>query len=168
MTNIRIPTCDELLAITERVAYDPGTGIFTWLKVPVKKPKKLGTRAGTVCKRGNRDINIGNNSYKEHRVAWYLMTGRWPSFEIDHKDLDKANNKWENLRQATRSQNVANTPIRITNTSGYKGVCWDRQSSKWKAQTRGKSIGLFNSPAEAHAAYVKAAKKFWGEFARNG
>ena len=89
---------------------------------------------------------------------------------IDHRDADATNNRWNNLRRATRSQNSANRRRPRHNTSGYKGVYLCRKSGKWCAHIgwNGRTIhlGRFTTPQEAHDAYLKAARKLFGEFAR--
>ena len=89
---------------------------------------------------------------------------------VDHVDHNGLNNQRHNLRIATRSQNMHNQGKRINNTSGYKGVCWDKQNKKWRTQIKlnGKIIflGYFPTKEDAHTAYVKACHKYHGEFAR--
>jgi hypothetical protein len=90
------------------------------------------------------------------------------SNQIDHKDQDALNNKRENLRPATRSQNQANRHKPAHNISGYKGVSWDKLRNKWRAQIKvdGKAIylGIFYSKEAAYVAYGKAAKHYFGDF----
>ena len=98
------------------------------------------------------------------------MTGRWCKPTIDHRDGNITNNRWNNLRRATASQNNANRRRPRHNTSGYKGVSFRRDSGKWSA-TIGRDgkiihLGIFATPQEAHEVYVKAARKLFGEFAR--
>jgi hypothetical protein len=96
------------------------------------------------------------------------MTGSWGRPTIDHRDGDPTNNRWNNLRKATPSQNSANRRRPQNNTSGFKGVLAYR--GKWRAtiSKNGQStvLGMFQSPEAAHAAYVAAARKLFGEFAR--
>jgi len=98
------------------------------------------------------------------------MTGEWPKGEIDHIDLDRANNKWENLREATHSENSANRRVRSDNILGLKGVAFDKTRGEYRAYigVNGKRIhlGYSDCPAAAHMAYVVAANKAFGEFAR--
>jgi hypothetical protein len=85
-------------------------------------------------------------------------------------NLDRANNKFANLRVATYSQNMGNRCAPRTNTSGYKGVSWSKGMGMWWAQItvdgRHRNLGYYHDPALAHAAYVSAANRLHGEFAR--
>lgn len=105
-----------------------------------------------------------------HRVAWFLHYGRFPNGELDHIDGDKANNRIENLRVATRSQNTAYRGKTKRNTSGFKGVCWHRRDKRWRASIGSKGrrldLGSFSTPEEAFEAYKAAAVHHHGEFAK--
>lgn len=147
--------------------YDQHTGLFWWIvkRNGVIPGKPAGVRAKYVR------IKINGKSYSASCMAWLWMTGVWPEHEVDHSDLDKHNNKWSNLRAATRSQNTQNTAKRKTvKTSKYKGVWWHKWSGKWesKIQVGGKQVGLgrFDSELNAYLAYVAAATRLRGEFAR--
>ena len=88
----------------------------------------------------------------------------------DHINGDRLDNRRTNLRPATALQNSANAKRRSDNTSGYKGVCWNKQAGKWKAQIRrdGKRVflGYFTDMVEAANAYDRSAKECFGEFAK--
>ena len=77
---------------------------------------------------------------RAHRVIWAMMTGRWPDDEIDHRDRDPANNRWENLREATHSLNMLNRDEPSTNTSGVKGVSRYRKGWRVQRKTGGRHI----------------------------
>jgi HNH endonuclease len=150
------------------VHYDPKTGIMTNL---VKRgPLAVGTILGTLESRGYLKIGLDYEEYRVHNLAWLYMTGRWPSHEVDHRDLDGQNNKWRNLRQATRAQNLANQPKRKKNTSGYKGVHFHKATGLYHARIgincRSVSLGYYRRASDAGAAYLAAAKEAFGEFAR--
>jgi len=151
--------------LKKRLRYDPTTGIFTWL-VSNSNCVKVGSVSGTRHKYGYIQINIMYKIYKAHRLAYLYMTGEWPTKDIDHINQIKDDNRWSNLRECTRSQNMANTVNRSDNTSGYKGVIKWRK--KWLARTHlnGKQIhiGVFNCKHEAAKAYNKKALEIFGEF----
>lgn len=88
---------------------------------------------------------------------------------VDHINHDPFDNRIENIRLATNQQNQANRRLGSNNKSGYKGVSWHRQRSKWRSQivvnTRYTHLGYFDTPEEAYEAYVKAAKEHFGEYA---
>jgi hypothetical protein len=149
--------------------YDPFSGNLIW------KVNRYCVRAGDVAGWVNsttlhRQIRILQQTYCAHRIAWLLMTGAWPDSEIDHIDGNGVNNRWVNLRLANRSLNGANRGKNKNNTSGFKGVTWNRRSNKWRAQIwhRGKNhvLGAFDDPKAAHVAYCEAARAFFGEYAR--
>jgi hypothetical protein len=151
--------------------YNPETGIFTWLKKPsLFSNVKVGGVAGCVKPRGYVDVSLDGITYPCHRLAWFYTTGMWPNHHIDHKNLNKSDNRLENLRQVTSAQNSWNTPVLSSNTSGLKGTRWYKASKKWGASimTNGVNInlGTFECPAAAHFSYVVAADKYHGEFAR--
>ncbi len=151
------------------LAYDPETGIFTWKARPARCIW-VGDVAGCLEKNGYRRIDLFGKHYLAHRLAWLLSKGEWPNGDIDHEDRNKDNNRIGNLRPATVSQNAANRKRSATNTSGFKGVCWNSKSGKWQAQikvgNRSRYLGLFDTAEAAHAKYLEAAKASFGEFAR--
>lgn len=91
--------------------------------------------------------------------------------QIDHHNGNLYDFQRENLRPATGSQNQCNRPAPCTNTSGHKGVSWDKNRCKWfaKIQIKGRQIplGRFDSYDEACREYDEAARKYHGEFAND-
>lgn len=153
--------------LRERFNYDPETGSLIWRTSPAIR--RLGKEAGTESG-GHRKVFLLGKQYEVHRVIWAMVTGEWPSTQIDHKNLDGTDNRWGNLRLATKSQNAMNTRIRKDNKSGYKGVFWDKNLRKYRADIRlptlRKHLGLFDDPKLAHEAYAKAVADNFGEFGR--
>ena len=100
------------------------------------------------------------------------MTGELPCSDIDHKDNNRSNNSFDNLRLATKSQNSGNMRKKKNTRSKLKGVSYSKQSSKWFAQITHKNhryyLGAFSTPIEAHAAYCRAARKLFKEFSNFG
>jgi len=154
----------------ELLAYDPMSGRVSW-RVTLSHSRVAGLEAGGVSKRdGYHRLAIEGKSYLTHRVIWLIVTGEWPHDRLDHKNRICDDNRWENLRQASHSQNMANRRKNITSKSPYKGVTFDRESGKWLAQfqkdRKRVKLGRFKTPEEAHAAYVARSRASFGEFAR--
>ena len=110
--------------------YFPETGEFYWTQHAYCRMR--GKRAGTTILKGYRIIQIEQERYLEHRLAWLLMTGDWPADELDHRDRNRAHNVWSNIRPATHKQNMENVPRRKDNLSGVRGV-YRRPYQKWGA-----------------------------------
>lgn len=123
-------TQDEL---KKWMRYDPETGVF--IRTVKRGGHPAGEVAGTAHPDGYWQIKINGKFYLAHRLAWLYMTGGWPLF-IDHKDLDKRNNRWTNLRNCTKSQNTCNSGVRSDNTSGIKGVNWSKEHNAWAARVQ--------------------------------
>lgn len=153
----------------ELLDYDPETGEFRW-KV-TRGGVTRGSIAGYIDPDGYRHIRIAGYLYLAHRLAWLITHGSWPTLEIDHRNVKPGDDRIKNLREATRAQNHQNIGVRSDNTSGYKGVSFDRINRKWVARIRVtggryKNLGRFPFPDQAHAAYIEAARDLHGEFAR--
>lgn len=150
------------------LSYDARTGAFEW-RSKISKKVVVGSAAGAMNASGYIVIGIGGKIYYAHRLAFIYMTGNAPEI-IDHKDGDRANNSWSNLREATSQQNVLNAKLAVNNTSGFKGVSWHRGAGKWSAyiilNERKRHLGLFDNPEHAHDAYLAAARHAQPEFAR--
>ena len=159
--------------------YDWKTGIFTW-KYRLDRNNQWNARfareqAGSKFKDGKYSywkttIRINNLQYYASRLAFLIMTGRWPKEQMDHINCDSLDNRWTNLREATATENRLNTRARKNGKISLKGV-YLNQSKKnpYRAQIRvnGKKtdLGSHPSPEIAHAAYAEAAKKHHGAFA---
>lgn len=153
--------------LRELLHYEPETGVFT-RAMHRGGGRKVGDVAGSLDKKGYRVIAIDGRAYKAHRLAWLYMTDRWPAEQIDHRNRQRADNRWRNLREADNAQNQQNIGLRSNNSSGFHGVSWHRGQSKWCARItvdkRLRSIGYFRDPSEAGAAYA-AAKRALHTFA---
>lgn len=161
--------------LREVLDYDPETGVFTWkCREGVLKERNTqfaGKRAGYRLPHGYRRITVDKVKYYEHRLVWLYVYGAWP-MQIDHINMVRDDNRIANLRLATTSQNMANQKSPKHNTSGFKGVSYDQSRNRWFS-TLHKDRKLmfrarFDTAEEAAAAYAKAAKKHFGEFARTG
>lgn len=129
----------------------------------------VGDKSGTVNNQGYVQIKIFNKRYYEHRLIFFMFNGYFPQ-EIDHIDGNKSNNCIENLRSVTREQNNQNTKLRKDNTSGIKGVCWDKKSNKWKVQIvvnkKNYFLGHFDNIDLAKKIVDQFRKKYHLEYAR--
>jgi len=148
--------------LKHHLIYNPETG-----QVFRKRSGKLIT---SIHSGGHLQINLNTGVVKLlHRVIWCYMTGKWPSQQIDHIDGNPKNNKWNNLRLATNTQNSRNSAKPINNTSGYKGVSFVARLNKYRAtimiDRKSLHLGCFSDPKDAAQAYNEAAKKYFGEFA---
>lgn len=119
---------------------------------------------------GHQRVAINRKFYYAHRLVWQIVYGEPPARTIDHVNGDPADNRISNLRLCNDSQNQANRKRPATNTSGLKGVTWNKASQKWQAgikvHRKSYHLGLFDDPEEAHRAYMEAARQHFGEFAR--
>ena len=158
-------TADRL---RELFHYDKDTGVFT--RLVNCSNVRAGAVAGCLKNDGYLCIRVDGRLYSAHRLAWFYMTGEWPGLHIDHANSDRSDNRWANLREATYSQNNANSIVRKDNKSGFKGASRSGKRLGWQAcirwEGRSKHLGYFDSPEAAHAAYLAAANELFGEFAR--
>ncbi len=135
--------------------------------------RRAGTIVGTLTSHGYLRCKFDKDWWFLHNLVWFIAYGKWPVADVDHMDGDKTNNSINNLRECTRSQNKGNSKRHSVPTkSGLKGVTWQSKIEKWQARlmVRGThlSLGCYNTPEDAHAAYMAAAQKHFGEFARGG
>jgi hypothetical protein len=150
--------------LRRRFYYDPETGIFTRLgsKRKVGCVNMAGYLTIFVRIRGNK------RSYGAHRLAWFYVFGRWPKNEIDHRNNNRLDNRIANLREATTQQNRTN---KLTKNEA-RGAYWHKRCKRWQAlitvNYRKHHLGYFKTRIEAAAAYDKAARAAFGEFANGG
>lgn len=179
-----LPTPEQLRKL---LRYEPETGKLFWRPRDVSYFNYTGSPSRQLAAWNTRFLNkeaftcTNSAGYKAsvvmgvgllaHRVAWAIYYGAWPSNVIDHINGITSDNRISNLRDCEHYENSRNARIRLTNKSGLKGVSWDRESGKWRAQIfsdgKKKNLGRFDDPFDAHHAYCTAAKKHRGEFARS-
>jgi hypothetical protein len=148
--------------VIELFDYEPSTGRLV--------RKSTGEEFGSIENRGYRRGSIDGDRHLAHLVVWFYVTGSWPPAEIDHKDTDRSNNRWENLRLAEVSQQAMNRKLRVDNTSGIKGVHWCATTEKWVAQiglnNKKIMLGRFDDLAAAVLTVEKKRSELHGEFGR--
>lgn len=149
--------------------YHPETGLFRWRYGSHNRMVKPWDVAGRLDNKGYVNITLRGTTYKAHRLAWLYMTGKFPESLIDHKNQNKADNSWGNLRQADQRQNQWNTAIRIDNKSGVKGVHFCKTWKRWIASVRVNGVrhqvGRFATLEEAKTAVIEFRSKHHGEYA---
>jgi hypothetical protein len=149
--------------LKELLAYNPETGDFHRV-VGRKGAGFSGTKAGSPS-HGYVTIMIDGKNYRCHRLAWLYVYGEFPDGHLDHINRTKADNRIANLRIASKKQNAENTGIQSNNKSGYRGVFWNSQRSKWQAciKHHGKvlHLGFFDDASNASKAYKKKADELF-------
>lgn len=165
-----IVTAEELRQV---IHYDPDTGLFTWIKCP-RSSILPGSPAASLGKAGYMNLQVNKRLYKAHRLAWLYMTGEWPKDTVDHINRVKSDNRWENLREATALQQIANRVCLRNSKAGLKGVSYAKDkygAKKYRAiyyrGGRRQHLGYFLTAQEAHEAYCKRAAEMDGEYAVN-
>lgn len=148
-------TCERL---KELLDYDAETGVFTWASSP-NRNDLVGKTAGGVTERGYIKIRIDGIKHRAHRLAWLYVHGRWPEDRIDHINGDSTDNRIANLREARQFENGQNRKASKSSAAGLLGVS-KQAYGKWVAviclRRKRYNLGSFNTPEEAHQAYVKA------------
>ncbi|MGB1561558.1 MAG: HNH endonuclease signature motif containing protein [Sinimarinibacterium flocculans] len=153
------------------LSYCPISGQFVWA-VRVQcfgGGRAVGSHAGTI-KDGYVEITLYGRRYRAHHLAWLLMTGEWPPIDsdMDHRNGVRADNSWDNLRLATRTQNNANARRRERSSTGIRGVYRTRGRFFARVVSEGQihHLGVFDSIEAAAAARNRAARRLFGEFFR--
>jgi len=131
---------------------------------------KIGEKVGYRNKEGYTLIKIKQKSYLLHRIIYFLHYGYFPE-QIDHIDGNPSNNKIENLRSATGSQNCINKKLSIRNTTGFKNVTFIKSIKKWRVQIKTKGVtkhfGCYDNLELADLVAQEARDKYFGSFARH-
>ncbi|MDU5747881.1 MAG: HNH endonuclease [Haemophilus parainfluenzae] len=172
------PTKDYL---SECFTYNENTGLLTWKERPLhhfKKERDMNVINGRMAgKPAKSSLNgryhvvfVNGNFYLCHRVVWCLHHGYWPECDIDHINGNKLDNRIENLREVSRSQNMSNVGMQSNNKSGFIGVFWASREGKWQAvvahNKKNILLGRFDCPVKAALAYNDGALKYHGSYAQ--
>lgn len=155
--------------VLRHLSYDPYTGIFI-RKIGTGKGAAVGDIAGTLTVKGYISISICRRRTFAHRLAFVFMTGFYPVNIVDHENNNRSDNRWTNLRLATKVSNAGNAKGHLDAKIPLKGVSLT-SNGKFRASIGidGKQIhlGTFPDAILAHTAYVKAASSHFKEFARS-
>jgi len=141
--------------------FDPTVCQFYW-KNPTSRRVSVGDLAGTISPSGYRRIKLDGTIYQAHRLVWLWVYGTFPENDIDHINGNTLDNRVANLREALPYENSQNIRKYRNNTSGYVGAFkhhTGRWFSKISVKTKAVHLGLFDSPEEAHQAYLNAKRK---------
>lgn len=150
--------------LRELLHYDPATGLFR-RKIRTSNRIKAGDVAGTGKGKRYVLICVDGVQYRAHRLAWLYVHGKWPRNDLDHEDRDKKNNRIDNLRPATRKENMENALAPRNSKTGVRGVYWDSERKMWAAtihhHKKTISGGRFASIAEAISARKLLEARFF-------
>lgn len=139
-------------------------------RVTTNPRAKVGTISGSVNKAGYLRTRVAGKLYYNHRLIWFMFHGTWP-LVIDHINGNKVDNRIENLRECTHTQNMRNSANKRTNTTGVKGVTWRPTKGKFRARItvdrKEICVGHFLTLEEAALAVQEARLKYHGEYARH-
>lgn len=153
--------------------FDYDAGLLIWRDRPFTafknsmaagrfKSSFAGRPAGSIRKDGYRVLSYKDRDYLVHRVVWLFFHGYVPKV-LDHINHDRSDNRIENLREVTYSQNCRNSILPSHNTSGASGVYWKKSDKCWCAQItdgqKTKYLGRFDSFEKAVAARILANKE---------
>ena len=137
--------------------------------VHLNQSKLIGQKAGSIHSTGYRHITFMGKQHKAHRLIWLYVYGYLPK-EIDHINGDRQDNRLENLREVTRSQNQYNKVIQKNTVSGIKGVSWHKKSKSWVVrlcvEKQSKNFGYFKDIELAELVALEARDKYHKGYAR--
>lgn len=156
-------TAERIRALLD---YDPKSGSLLW-RID-KGRSRIGDIAGSRRSDGYIRLKLDQRSYLCHRLIWLLVTGKWPG-ELDHVNGCPEDNRIENLRECSRSQNLANRSSGRTSKLIPKGVSRRRTRYRARIKVDGHEVylGTYETETEASSSYKKAALEYYGEYARS-
>ena len=170
MSSIRPNNSLTQSRLRELFIYDSCSGIFT-RRVRVSN-QPAGTIAGNPDSKGYIQISVDGRRYLAHRLAWFYAYGKLPQTEIDHINRRRDDNSLPNLRLSTRAQNCQNAALRRDNTSGLKGVSWNKLRKKWQAFIYNNKkllhLGYFDCATAAAVVVARKRNELHGVFGCNG
>lgn len=144
--------------LREMLEYVPETGKFVRARDVVGR--KAGSEAGSLDTTGYIRIGVANRVHLAHRLAFLYMTGEWPEEHVDHINGVRTDNRWVNLRPASKSVNMQNRRAKSGNAAGLLGV--SRNGGRWSARIHTSSgpkhLGTYSTPEEAHQVYLDAKR----------
>lgn len=142
--------------------YDPLTGVWTWMNPLPRSKYREGEKAGRINTDGRRQIGVAGKVYYSARLAHLYMTGEWPHAQMDHINRIRDDDRWENLRQATQSQNSYNREWAEANGE-WRGIT--PHGNKFKVDIGAQYLGLYDTFDQAKDVRDQALKDWAGPFA---
>jgi hypothetical protein len=147
--------------LREVLKYHKTTGNFVW-RVRTSNRVRVGEVAGTLHDEGYIKITVDGAQYLAHRLAHLYVLGRWPEADVDHRNTDRADNRWRNIRPATRAENMQN--LRKAHADSQTGILGvtpadGRFSARISSNGVTVRLGRYDTPKQAGRAYVHAKRK---------
>jgi len=139
------------------IHYSPETGIFTWAKP--RQGIKITDKVGTLKPNGYILILINSKLYRAHRLAWLYMTSNWPENDIDHINGKRDDNRFCNLREATKEQNNWNKKVRKDSTTGIKNVLYYPKYETYYVKITANKVSHTFGPFKTKDEAAKIAKQ---------
>ena len=143
--------------LKELFHYDSETGQVFRKTTNSKGAGKKGDPVGSLTEAGYLRTSISGRRHQVHRLVWCWVTGEWPEkgMIVDHINGNRADNRWENLRLCTASQNSFNRKVQRESKTGFTGVYIDARNGKFLVKGGGKRLGSFDTLNEAVAARLR-------------
>ena len=139
--------------VSKALSYNPDTGHLTWVTNLYSKRVVPRSRAGSLTKKGYREVSLFGKSYKEHHLIWFITYGVWPKGQIDHINQVRDDNRIANLREVTVAENSRNRSRRPNTKTGEHGIWFNKRTFKYVAEitVNGKKVyqKSFDYPDEA-------------------
>lgn len=127
---------------------------------------KVGDKVGCMSGNGYLDVRVDRKLLKVHRVVFVMHHGYEPKM-LDHINADKTDNRIENLRECVSAENVRNRPLNKNNTTGSKGVVYNKRRGKYMVRVSEKYLGYYEDLELADLVATMAREKYHGKFARH-
>ena len=148
--------------LLEVLHYDPETGVFRW-RTTLSNRARRGAEAGSAAK--YRRITVDGEIYRAARLAWFYVHAAWPVGDVDHINGVKTDDRLRNLRDVSRRVNNENQRVaKRSSGTGLLGAslcqCTGRYVARITTEGRSRNLGRFDTPEEAHAAYIAAKRKY--------
>jgi len=169
-------TDEMMIWLRARLRYDAGAGKLYFLPIPATtwqqrgwNKRFAGREAGTISQ-GYRNIVLEKQRFLAHHIVWFFEHGEFPDGDLDHRNGVRSDNRFGNLRKATKTENAQNRKVMKDTQSGIKGAWFHKGNQKWESticvHKRRIFLGNFPTAQAAGEAYAAAEKTYFGEFAR--